>query len=66
MTQREIKTAAIAEQLGYDPTVHFVELTNRGTVSFTCGKPEEVRGLLRAVLAANMTPSKALIAAARR
>ena len=66
MTKHEIKTAEVAKQLGYNPDVHFVELTTRGTVTFTCGKPEEIQGLLRATLAAGMKPSKNLVAAAQR
>jgi hypothetical protein len=66
MTKHEVKTAELARKLGFNPDVHFVELTTRGAVSFTCGKPEEIQSLLRATLAAGMTPSKNLVAAARR
>jgi len=36
----------ICHDLGIIPSIHFVEITNRGTISFTVGKPEEIRHLI--------------------
>lgn len=39
---------AICDELGVNPSVKFVKITNRGTISFTAGKPSEIRALYRA------------------
>ena len=59
-----MKTNEIAKRLGYRPEVGFVQATKTGTVGFSCGKPEEVRELLRRVRAAGLRPSRNLIRAA--
>jgi hypothetical protein len=38
----------LCRDLGFIPKVRFVEVTNRHTVTYSCGKPEEVRALARA------------------
>lgn len=39
---------SVCHKLGFDPEAHFVKVTNRGTISFTCGKPNEIRDLKKA------------------
>jgi hypothetical protein len=56
---------SICRELGFIPDVHFVEITNRGTITFTAGKPQEVKALLQAVRNCGYIPAKSLIKAAR-
>ena len=70
--KRNIKTAdgatvaltyeELCKRLGFIPKVEFVELTNAGTVSFSIGKPEEIKALYAAVLREGFKPAKALAA----
>lgn len=39
----------ICEELGFIAKVQFVEVTNRGTITFTLGRPEEIRALASAI-----------------
>lgn len=55
----------ICEELGFNANVHFVKITNRGTISFTCGKPQEIKALLKAVTNCGYKPAKNLIDAAK-
>lgn len=50
----------VCHALGFVPECHFVKLTNRGTVSFTIGKPDEIRALKNACLEAGFKMSKKL------
>ena len=69
---RNIKTAdgatvaltyeELCKRLGYVPEVEFVELTNAGTVTFSIGKPEEIKALYAAVLRKGFMPAKSLSA----
>ena len=56
----------VCHDLGFVPEVRFVTITTRGTISFTCGRPSEVRLLLTACREHGYKPSRALIAAAER
>ena len=56
---------AICHELGFIPSVHFVEITNRGTITYTCGKPQEIRALYKAVIDHGYQPSKNLEEAAK-
>ena len=56
---------AICHEIGFNPDVHFVKITTAGTISFTAGKREEVRALLKAVVDCGYKPAKALVEAAR-
>lgn len=56
----------VCHDLGFAPEVQFVKITTRGTISFTCGRPSEVRLLLTACREHGYKPSRALIAAAER
>lgn len=53
----------ICHDLGINPDVHFVKVTNRGTITFTCGKPNEVRDLLSMCMYAGYKPAKSLLEA---
>lgn len=55
---------AVCEELGFIASVNFVKITNAGTISFTCGKRNEVCALLNAVEAHGFVPSKNLADAA--
>lgn len=69
---RKVKTAdgatvaltyeELCKRLGFIPEVEFVALTNAGTVTFTVGKPEEIKALYAAVLREGFKPAKALAA----
>lgn len=69
---RKVKTAdgatvaltyeELCKRLGFIPEVEFVELTNAETVTFSIGKPEEVKALYAAVLREGFKPAKALAA----
>lgn len=50
----------VCNLLGMNHEIRFVEITNRGTISFTAGKQHEIRLLLNRVNAAGMVPAKAL------
>jgi hypothetical protein len=65
MTKSENYTAVCA-RLGYLESVRFVEITPSGSITFTCGKPDEIFGLLARVRACGMRPAKSLIDACRR
>lgn len=54
----------VCHDLGFIPDVHFVRVTTRGTISFTCGKPDEVRALLSAVRRQGYVAEKNLVSAA--
>lgn len=50
----------VCHELGFIPKARFVEVTNRGTITFTCGKPQELRELLWAVKCKGYSPAKRL------
>ena len=52
--------AVLCKRLGFRSDIHFVEITNSGTITFTCGKPREVSGLLWAVRDAGFIPAASL------
>lgn len=54
----------ICHTLGFVPEVRFVEITNRGTIGFSVGKPNEIKALLSACQKVGYVPSKKLIEAA--
>lgn len=51
---------AVCHDLGFNADVHFVEITTRGTITFTVGKPNEIRALYRAVLDKGYKPAREL------
>ena len=50
----------VCKDLGVNPEIHFVTVTNRGTISFTIGKPDEIKTLRKAVINKGYKPSRKL------
>lgn len=50
----------ICYNLGIDPDTHFVEITTRGTISFTAGKSQEITYLYKNAIYSKFIPSKKL------
>lgn len=57
----EMTYEEVCRKLGYRSDVGFVEVTNRGTITFTLAKPDEVTPLLHAVVRAGMRPALSLL-----
>ena len=55
----------ICADLGFLSYVHFVRVTSANTISYTLGKPDEVRALLAACEEKGYKPAKSLIDACR-
>ena len=51
----------LCHDLGFISKVRFVEVTNRHTVTYSCGKPEEVRALARACRERGYVAAKSLV-----
>jgi spore coat protein U-like protein len=61
-----ITYAEVCHRLNINPDVQFVKINAKsGTISFTCGKPQEISYLLSAVKSAGYVPAKRLLDAAR-
>jgi hypothetical protein len=52
---------AVCADLGMRAEIKFVEITRAGTITFTCGKPDEIRSLLSATERAGYKPAKSLV-----
>jgi hypothetical protein len=52
--------------LGVEPSINFVRIHADGSIGFSCGKPDEVRWLLRQCKRKGLRPNKSLIEAATR
>lgn len=50
----------LCHKLGFNPSARFVKITSRGTISFTVGKPDEIKALYNAVISAGYKPAKRL------
>ena len=50
----------VCYMLGFMPSAHFVRITTAGTISFTVGKPNEIRLLLDAVEKSVFVPASGL------
>lgn len=61
----EMAYDAICKDLGFVPDVHFVKVTTQGRISFTCGKPDEVRSLVGAARRNNYMPADKLLEATK-
>ena len=59
-TRKKKAYSQICHDLGFLPDAGFVRITTAGTISFTAGKPDEIRALLRAVNAKRYRASRAL------
>jgi hypothetical protein len=56
----------VCDRLGFIPEVRFVEILPDGSISYTAGKPDEVRALLAACERHGFKASKSLRRAAQR
>lgn len=56
----------VCHDLGFEPECGFVEITTRGTITFTCGHPEDIRALYAACLRRGYKPARSLIKAVAR
>jgi hypothetical protein len=52
---------AICAKLGARNDIGFVEVTTRGTITATCGKPDEWRWLLNRCRETGLKPAKSLV-----
>ena len=48
----------VCKELGFIASVKFVEVSSRGTITFTCGRPNEIRALYSAVLSKGYKPTR--------
>lgn len=60
----EMQYNDVCKTLGFIPDIGFVEITNRGTIGFSVGKPSEVKDLLSACRREGYVPSGRLEKAA--
>lgn len=51
----------VCKDLGFIPSVRFVRVTTRGTISWTVGKPEEIKALRYACESKGYVPAKSLM-----
>ena len=51
----------ICKDLGFIAEVNFVEVTSTGRISYTIGKPDEIKALYHSAQNAGYEPSRALI-----
>jgi len=66
LTKNDPKYIEICNKLGFMPEVSFVKVTKSGSISYTMGKPEEIRSLARACDREGFTKSRDLIRALKR
>ena len=52
---------ALCKRLGFSPEAEFVAITNAGPVTFTTGKPEEIKALHAAVLREGFKPARIVV-----
>jgi len=57
---REMSYENVCRNLGFDPKVHFVDITHTGQITYTIGRPDELRSLLKACRRLGYIPSKSL------
>jgi hypothetical protein len=55
------KYNAVCRTLGARNDIGFVEVTSRGTITATCGKPDEWRWLLHQCRKTGLKPAKSLV-----
>lgn len=55
----------VCKELGFYPDVGFVEITKSGTITFTLGKPHEIRALYRSVIENGFIPANRMKTALR-
>ena len=59
--KKQMSYEEICKELGFSAPTHFVRVTNRGTISFSVGKPDEIRALYKSVEKYGFKPSVSLI-----
>ena len=60
----EMTYEEICHDLGFISEVHFVRITKAGTITFTLGKPSEIRSLIASCREYGYKPSKGMLDAA--
>lgn len=58
--KKQMSYEEICKELGFIAACKFVKITNRGTITFCCGRPDEVRALYKAVLDCGFKPAASL------
>ena len=56
----------ICRELGFNPNIGFVEITDDGEISFSVGKRDEIMALYSAVNRCDYKPSAGLLAAIKK
>lgn len=59
--KKQMSYEEICKELGFSAPSHFVRITNWGTISFSVGKPDEIRALYKSVEEQKFKPSAALV-----
>ena len=59
--KKQMSYDEICKELGFSAPSHFVRITNWGTISFSVGKPDEIRSLYKSVEERKFKPSAALV-----
>lgn len=59
--KKQMSYEEICKELGFIAECKFVEVTNRGSITFSCGTPDEVRALYNAVQNRGFKPAVSLI-----
>lgn len=59
--KKQMSYEEICKELGFSASSSFVKITNRGTISFSVGKPDEIRALYKSVDEYGFKPSASLI-----
>lgn len=58
---KDLEYSEICKILGYNPSTHFVKVTSTGRISFTLGRPNEIRDLYASVIENGFVPSRNLL-----
>lgn len=58
--KEEMTYGDVCHELGFICECAFVKITTAGTITFTCGKPDEICALFRAVKRCGFAPAKGL------
>lgn len=61
---RNMSYRELCSLLGFSADIEFVHVTTRGTISFSAGKPNEIRALLAACHKEGIVPAKSLVGCA--
>lgn len=64
--KKQMSYEEICKELGFIAACKFVKVTTRGTISFSVGKPDEIRALLNAVVKNGFKPAASLVETVER